>query len=743
MRIACIGSREISPGVRRALWNTGRLLAIAGHDVVSGNARGADQAFGGGVNHVDRGKLRLCLPWAGYEQKAIRKGNKVMVAWEDRHAKTAAKHHPCWSDLGGSVQQLMARNVAIIAGAELVIAYPSLRKPWGGGTGFGILLARAAGKPVVDLARADGLDHFLHALESLPWPESQDMVLELVWLQRLGGRLDREAYEDRMLAVGSVLLADLSEKPSEELALAIERLPASLIWRMLDGQDLASFPSCDEEGCIDWRAAFGRLREDPIRDRVLLPYASPRRKPVVADEDPDSPESELRRIFQVHDTGNPVWDREAALAMVHDGERRWIESSVAMPSGMVMQRSDTPPRWRDPFLHHLKEASWDFFRARLGQEELPATRDGALEQKGQPAIEAADYLLLARLREGLGQLDLDTRHKVALLREIRDDVGHRARGVAVHRDPVLNRAAAARVVLQEWSDRLSVLAAAVGTDVLEDAPVDGVIDWSIVEFRLRDRYPMAHVAWIRFAMEQARRTWAAWQDAEAAAIDLADSDDEDDDDGEIAADDKAAAGCSESFLTGVGHLYRPVLEWEAWQPRKVRELLDSIRAATRRSELVLLAIEVECYTREARRVLDEALGFARERVRRLQATRRARLAREIGASCSVRRLDALRVRLAGHSKLADLRGAIDARIAALKTLRSGRLTEGLKLKVLWERSGSEGGTFAAPRFREAIRRQLGGRPKPELLDKLLEEARILWEIGSRAGDVERAPALSR
>lgn len=743
MRIACIGSRDISPGVRRALWNIGHLLGIAGHDVVSGNARGADQAFAGGVNYVDRSKLRLCLPYAGYEQKAIRKGNKVMVAWEDRYTKIASKHHPCWDKLGGSVRQLMARNVAIVKAADLVVAYPSLRKPWGGGTGFGVVLARAFGKPVVDVARADGLDHLLHALDPLPWPESQDMVLELVWLQRLGGRLDREAYEDRMLAVGSVLMADLSEKPSEELALAIERLPASLLWRMLGGRSMPSFPSCDEEGCIDWRSVFGHLREDPIRDRVLLPYASPRQRQV-KDEDPGSPESELRRIFQVHDTGNPVWDREEALAKVHDGERRWIESSVAMPSGMVMQRSDTPPRWRDPFLHHLKGASWDFFRMRLGQAELPLTRAKALAEKWEPMIDGADYILLARLGEELGRLELDTRHKVAVLREIREEVNGRCKGARVHRDPVLNRAATARVVLQEWIDRLSALAAAVGTDAAEGTSLDGGIDWSIVEFRLRDIYPVAHDGLIRFQLDQARTTWASWQAAEAATVSLAESDGEESDDDamEINPDDRVMAGASESFLSGVGHLYRPVLAWESWQQRKLRELLDSIRSVTKRSELVLLAIEVESYAREARLVLDEALRFARERVKRLQATRRARLVRQIGTCCSVRRLDALKVRLVRYPKLGDLRGAIDARIAALKTLRGGHLTEALKSRVLHQRSGSESGAFAGSRWREVIRRQLGGRPKPELLDKILEEARILWEIGSRAGDMERAPALS-
>ncbi|MFN7971284.1 MAG: hypothetical protein U0166_02890 [Acidobacteriota bacterium] len=754
MRIACIGSREISPGVRRALWNVGRLLALAGHDVVSGNARGADQAFAGGVNFVDRAKLRLCLPWAGYEQDAIRKGNKVMVAWESRYAVIASKNHPCWSELGAGVRPLMARNVAIVEGVDLVIAYPSLQKSWGGGTGFGILLGRALGKPVVDLARADGLDHLLHALEDLPWPESQDMLLELVWLQRLGGRLDRGPYEDRMLAIGAVLMAELSGKSSDDLGSAIERLPASLLWRMLDGRDFRHLPWYDEEDCIDWQSVFGGLREDPIRDRVLMPYVPPRGRTV--EEDPDAPETELRRIFQVHDTGNPVWDREAAGAMLHHGERRWLESSVAMPSGMVLQRSDTPSRWRDPSLHLLKEASWDFFRRSLGQPETAASRYDALRQPWVDMVHGADYELLARLREVLSALELDVRSKDRLIQDIREEVAQRSKTRAGV-DPVTHRASVARVVLREWIVRLYGIAAGIGAwteegrspsagdgedatepvEPLPPVPAGSGIDWSIVQFRIRDRYPMAHQALVDFAMDSARKTWVQWQSAPESVIALGDDEGE-----EAAMEGLVPAGSSESFLTGVGHLYRPVLDWEDWQPRKVRDLLASIRTATTRSELVMLSMEVESFTRDARHVLDTALSFARERVKRVRATRRARFARHIEASCSIRRLERAREKLALDPRLRSLRGAIDRRIAALKTLRAGRLTEDLKSRVVWDGRTTETGEFGAGRWREAIRRQLGGRPKPELLDKLLEDARVLWEIGSRAGDVERVPALS-
>lgn len=324
MRIACIGNRNPARDVLRALYNIGRHLVLAGHIVVSGNARGADQAYGRGVNSVDRRRLHLHLPWAGYEQQAIRTGNVVRVTWDARYFKIAAQHHPAWTELSNGATRLMARNVAIVESSDLVIAYPSLAKPWGGGTGHGMTVARAMGKPVVDLARGEGLEHLFQALKDLPWPLDQDMLLDATWLQRLGGRLDRPEYRERMQVIGAVLLAQLAEKAAGELADAIRQIPASLLWKLLEGRDLGQVPAYDRDDCIDWRAAIGGVREDPIRHRVYLPPLKPAEKPVEV-VDPESPERELREVFVHHDSGNPMVDRERGLATLHGGQRRWAD----------------------------------------------------------------------------------------------------------------------------------------------------------------------------------------------------------------------------------------------------------------------------------------------------------------------------------------------------------------------------------------------------------------------------------
>ena len=710
MRIACIGSREISAGVRRAVWNIGRLLALAGHDVVSGNARGADQAFASGVNFVDRRKLGLCLPWAGYEQRAIRRGNRVMVAHEGRYRRIAAEHHPSWEELGAGARRLMARNVAIVERADLVIAYPSIHKPWGGGTGFGMELARSHGTSVVDLARADGLDHLLRALHGLPWPHDQDALLEIVWLQRLGGRVDREIYVDRMRAVAAVLLMRLSERSGEQLADDVEQLPASLAWRLLDGRDLRQLAAYDEFDCIDWGESLAGMREDPVRDRVLLPFRPPAgRKP---ERDPDAPEAELRRIFEYHDTGSPVWDREIASASLHHGDRRWLEGSVAMPSGMVLLRSDAPERWRDPILRHLKRLSWGFFGS--GPWELPLP----------------DRERLLRLRSVLRDLELRLDHKVQVIGAIRRElVATVAEGV--DGDPEAGRSAVARQVLDRWNARLEGIAAALpvlgATDEHLEIPgsqeVESVvestgddIDWSVVEIGVRGRYPRTNEAFIQIAMDRARCTWGEWQQAPALPAPPA----------EVGGVGKAVAGSGasgyrESFFTGVGHLHRPAAGWEERQPEKVRELLASIRGVESAGELAMLMVEVEAHTGVARRVLEDALRFAEYRVHDLRTRWRARLVGAITRSSSIRWLERARVRHEADPRLTRL---VDRRLANLRTLRSGRLTDDLSRLIRWHArlAATEGFTFSRSGCRRAIVARLGKTRDDGLVDRLVDEA---------------------
>lgn len=153
MKIACIGTRELRGDEARLLESLGRMIVEAGHEVVSGNALGADQAYARGANAVGPSKVRLFLPWATYEVDAVRPGNIVTVVKDDRYFETAAAAHPAWHRLSSGVHSLLARNAMIIEASRLVVALPDEGKRGGGGTGHGMRMAATRGTPVVNLCR--------------------------------------------------------------------------------------------------------------------------------------------------------------------------------------------------------------------------------------------------------------------------------------------------------------------------------------------------------------------------------------------------------------------------------------------------------------------------------------------------------------------------------------------------------------------------------------------------------------
>ena len=159
--IACIGSREISTEVAEALNMLGTYIVESGTVLISGNAKGSDQAFANGGNSIDPTMVMLYLPWATYEKQAIKEGNRIIdVSLIDkvpvrkaRFEKLASDHHPAWNKLTQGAHRLMLRNAAIIAKADLVLAYPSKNKQGGGGTGHGIRIANTLGKSILDLSK--------------------------------------------------------------------------------------------------------------------------------------------------------------------------------------------------------------------------------------------------------------------------------------------------------------------------------------------------------------------------------------------------------------------------------------------------------------------------------------------------------------------------------------------------------------------------------------------------------------
>ncbi len=144
-RVAGIGSRSLPPEEIAVCEKIGAFLAANGIRVSSGNADGADQAFGRGCNSVDPTVLDLALPWPGFNKEAIVEGNVIRDTHPPENFTLASQHHPKWGRLPDSVKSLMARNVTIIqpelVAVDMVIALPNTTTEWGGGTGFGMKLA--------------------------------------------------------------------------------------------------------------------------------------------------------------------------------------------------------------------------------------------------------------------------------------------------------------------------------------------------------------------------------------------------------------------------------------------------------------------------------------------------------------------------------------------------------------------------------------------------------------------------
>lgn len=154
MKVACIGSRELSTTQLQVCEVIGRFIANLGGEVHSGNADGADGAFARGANSVDPNLVHLHLPWPNFNREAIRKGNHVHLPLAQSHFEaTAAKYHPRWDNLSQGAKKLHTRNVSIVVHPsikDLVLAWPSNRVG-GGGTGQGMRIAEGKGVDLVDL----------------------------------------------------------------------------------------------------------------------------------------------------------------------------------------------------------------------------------------------------------------------------------------------------------------------------------------------------------------------------------------------------------------------------------------------------------------------------------------------------------------------------------------------------------------------------------------------------------------
>lgn len=164
-RVACIGSRTLGPSELELCRAIGRYLATKGYTISTGNARGADQAYGAGGNEIDPRLVELHLPWPGYEVGSILAGNRVIVdGGVEEYSKIAAGLHSRWNSLGRGPRALHTRNVGIVQGCSQVVAWPG-PSTWGGGTGLGMKVGSHFGIRVVDLSKAEDRARVVSLLE--------------------------------------------------------------------------------------------------------------------------------------------------------------------------------------------------------------------------------------------------------------------------------------------------------------------------------------------------------------------------------------------------------------------------------------------------------------------------------------------------------------------------------------------------------------------------------------------------
>lgn len=151
MRIACIGSREITDSQRDLFFKVGAWITSNDHYISSGNADGSDSAFAAGGNSVNPRNVIIYLPWATYNKAYLHKDNRILKEPDEDWFDKTAPFHAKWNELTQGVRRLMARNYGIVHRANKVIALLNHSKIGGGGTGQGVRIAQSLKIPVLDL----------------------------------------------------------------------------------------------------------------------------------------------------------------------------------------------------------------------------------------------------------------------------------------------------------------------------------------------------------------------------------------------------------------------------------------------------------------------------------------------------------------------------------------------------------------------------------------------------------------
>ena len=157
MKYAGIGARRTPDHILQLMYEIAVLLAIDGHTLSTGAAKGADQAFADGANELG-GLIELFLPWASYESEWRQTlGNTITEVYNEnvhRDAMFSVRMHPTYDKLTQGAKRLHARNYLILLGCKLVICWTE-EGAIVGGTGQAIRLAEAMKIPVHNLGCLD------------------------------------------------------------------------------------------------------------------------------------------------------------------------------------------------------------------------------------------------------------------------------------------------------------------------------------------------------------------------------------------------------------------------------------------------------------------------------------------------------------------------------------------------------------------------------------------------------------
>lgn len=157
VRYAGIGSRDTPENVLRQMKRIASYLGKAGYTLVTGRAKGADQAFEAGATKV-KASVELWVPWCGFEDAPLNAGTPSTAALE-----MAEKFHPKWDACSQGAKKLHARNCHQILGVKLnkpVAFVVCWTKDGGatGGTGQAMRIATAHGVPIFNLFNHDYSD---------------------------------------------------------------------------------------------------------------------------------------------------------------------------------------------------------------------------------------------------------------------------------------------------------------------------------------------------------------------------------------------------------------------------------------------------------------------------------------------------------------------------------------------------------------------------------------------------------